>query len=316
MSLLTIRQKCLTRTGSNKDASSNDFALLNRLINDAAEEVYRSDDLNGALKEELIAIPSVNSKMLAFPAYMFEIRAMRWYDSMTIIKLRTIHARFQNDNYGIKLEDWRDIGYSPLQQQITNASTLKFTIPLAELSDIKISVVGKTPNSSRIEEIVTIATGSLEVETVNDFEEVVSITKSRVTNYNITVEDAEENELALIPNNELQSRYKIVQIRDDKFSGQQENCGIEVLYKEKFVPMVNNSDTFLDGSYDEAIYWKFLEYWYSTHEGKAQEALMSMQKSAEIVEQVRNNANLNKDMQIQFGENRFYNMFGRSYTPY
>jgi hypothetical protein len=310
MSLKTITQKVRARTGTNESP------YLTRLINDAAEELYRADDLVGANKELLVKIPSIGTKIMAFPHYVHEIRGLRYYYSMVTIKQNMVEGRYANDNAGIKLDNWRDLGTSPLMVQITNASTLTFSIPMVESEDIVISVVGSTPNSSRLEEKVTIKAGNLSVETSANFDKVQSLTKLAPNTYNITVTDAEDTELTIIPNNEICSCYKIIQIRDDKFTGQLENSGIEVLYKEKFVPLVNDSDTFLDGRYDDAIYWKFLEAWYSTQDGKGQESLMCHAKSDEIVKQIARDCNTAKDLSMQFAPCQYYNMFGQSWAQY
>lgn len=312
MSLKTIRAKVIARTGN----TAVDLSYTNRLINDASEEIYRTDDLVGATKELLLAIPATDTKLLALPAYVQEIRGIRWYDSGFTIRQNTIHARFQNDGNGIKLLNWRDLGMSPLQLQIANASTIVFSIPLVDTASVMLSVVGSTPNSSRVEETLTIPAGSLEVETAGNFDQIFSITKTASSLYDITATDADGNVLTLIPNNELSPKYKIIQIRDDRIVGQIEDCGVEILYKDKFVPMVSDNDQFLDGRYDDAIYWKFLEHWYSTQEGKEEDSILARAKCDEIMQQIAQDSTVAKDKYIQYGPNPFYNLFGSSYTRY
>lgn len=311
MSFKTIRAKCIARTGS----TATDLSYMNRLINDAAEELYRSDDLVGSTKEFICAIPATDTKIMALPYYIQEIRGIRWYDSGFQIVQNDKNTRYQNNGRGIHMLNWRDLDMSPLQLQILNASTLILSIPIGETETISISIVGSTPNSARIEEIVTIPVGELEVETVNDFDNVFSITKQKVNKYNISVSDAEGNVLAEIPNNELTSRYKLIQIRDDRVIGVTAlNSGVEVLYKEKFNPMVNDNDQFLDGRYDDAIYWKFLEHWFSTQDGKEDDALMSRSKCSEILMQIGQDNTATKDKYIQAAPNPFYAMMGKSLT--
>src|SRR5205823_97903 len=105
----------------------------------------------------------------------------------------------------------------------------KFPAPLIDNEDVTIRVIGKTPNSYRTEEALTIAAGQTEIESENDYEEIYSITKDAPNKYNIKVYDANEIELAEIPNSELSPKYTIIQVLDDNIEGATQTSGVEIM---------------------------------------------------------------------------------------
>lgn len=310
MSYSSIKSKCIAVSGIKDDT------FAKRLVNDAAREVYESADLKGSLKEAIIYFSDTDTKLFSIPFYMQNIRAARWYGSQGKIQITDIVPRFQDYSWGVDLLDWRELGESTLNVQIDNASTLRFVLPIEEATAVQITVVGKTPNSERLSETVTIPAGSLQIDTANNFVIApVSITKNRTTTYDINILDADGDTIGKIPNHQLSSRYVIYQVRDDSIQGMPEISGVEILYKENFQTFENDNDSLLSDRYDDAIYWKFMEH----HHGQTKDdqsiprALAARAKAEEII--VQNSINLQRGKKLKFETvaNKFYGLWKAGY---
>lgn len=313
MSLQSIRAKVISRTLTSI-SNAAELTYLNRLINDAVEDIYRVNDLVGSIQEQIIYWADLDSKMLSLPHYILEIRGLRWYEGGSQIVMQTPHARYQTNGYGQSSLNWREVGQSALSRQITNASTLTFTLPLAETVAVVITVIGQTPNSTRLAEEVTIPAGSLSVDTVNDFVLVKTISKEDTNTYDIAITDADGVSLGSIPNTELKSQYKVIQVNDDRLLNPTQLSGVEILFKRRLTPLVEDLDEVLDGRYDEAIYWKCISNWYSTQDDKAQEAILSLQQAKAIMEQVATEYGATKEQNLQFDYNKCYGLFDVGWT--
>lgn len=308
MSYSSIKAKCIAVSGIKDDL------FAKRLVNDAAREVYESADLKGSLKEAIIYFSDTDTKLFSIPFYMQNIRAARWYGSQAKIQITDIAPRFQDYSWGLDLLDWREIGESTLNVQVDNASTLRFVLPIEETEAVTITVVGKTPNSERLSETVTIAAGTLEIETANDFVIApVSITKNRTTTYDINILDADGDVVGKIPNHQLVSRYVIYQVRDDSIQGMPEISGVEILYKEQFQTFENDNDSLLSDRYDDAIYWKFMEHHHAQTKDGLQNALAARAKAEEIIVQNSINLQRGKKLKFEYVANKFYGLWKSGY---
>ena len=314
MSLKNIRASIAADTGYHPDSSVEDKQYLDAQINNVVENLYNAQDLPNSLFE-IITFYDQDAKLVSLPSYVGHIRGARYYDSPYGITLRDIRPRYATDSYTIQLADFREVGVSSLAIQPDEWSILTFSLPEGEVAekDIVIAIVGETSVASRIEEQVTIPEGSRSVSSINNWKEAPSvIRKNDTNNHDITVTDINGEELAIIPNHMLASTYSIWQFRDDNLLGQISTNSIEVLYKEKLRPLVNDYDEFLLSKYDDIIAWQFLELYYSKQEGKKELADQARdQWTVGLVDVNRNNAR-GKKAEEQFVPNKFYGLFKRT----
>lgn len=275
-------------------------------INEAAKDLYEKSDFKEALKEEVFDL-LVESQTVSLPWYVEHIRGWRWFESRIEGVINDKGNRYQSLYRDlIWFKEWRHVKHSPLKRDITNAGPLTLSIPKFESETFSITIIGATPNSDRISETINWGIDEKEKTTTNAFEEPIhSIIKSGPTNYNITIKDIDGEELSVIPNHRTQSHYKIIQIFDYESPVIiQNNSAVEVLFKERFTPLVNDNDVFLfEDKYDKAIFWKFKE-----HNAKNLEAAQGyFAKCEEVIYQIQSSENLGMRRFLAFSPNAFLN---------
>lgn len=277
------------------------------LVNQAAREIHEHIDIPESTSEGIFNI-NVESNQVAFPYFVEHIRAVRYYDGRERIDLDHGKNRWDYD-YGNEtwMLKWRQKKSSPFCREISNQSVLRLSIPLAEAAKFNVTVVGPTDNSARATEVLAFPVNTTEVQSVMNFKEPIeSVSKDIITTYDLTIKDVEGNILAVIPNNQKESNYKIIQILDtDAQIGPSSYSSVEALYKETFKPALNDSDTFWGTSkYDKAIYWKYMEITASSPSSMGSYAA----KFSDLIQkiQISNEAGLRK--KINFRKPAFFNL--------
>jgi len=211
-------------------------------------------------------------------------------------------------------QKWRSRGYHPLEREIANESTLKFSIPEVESVAFSINIIGATPNSSRVQETLTFSPGDILKESAVPFISIRNIVKSAPTQYDITVLDADGNTMSLIPNHKTYVLYHWIQIFDwDNMYIPTTSAQIEVLYKKKFDDLVNDYDEFLFGDkYDKAIYWKYL-----AHQSKDPAVTMVFEeKCNDVLNKIEANGSIGLRRVINFKKSPFIKMpYGQPFGP-
>lgn len=314
MSLRTILLDVASDLGLDL-SNADELAYHIAKVNDAAKEVYDTVDLPGCLREQIFQVDDTDNYQVAFPYYVHKIRAIRFYNTIGgKISIQDMRPRYHTNRWGAQ----ESIKYIIKQQNaalcknITNVAPLIFSLPddVEENAAIVINIVGKTPSSARILESVTILAGETSVQTDNHFEEVESIEKTALNNYDIGITSIDGEELGDIPNAELRSNYTIVKIREDDLSLAVNNSyslnTIEVLYKTKFIPFFNNFDEFPAPDCDKLISWKFMEHYWSRKPGHAEESLLANGKFKEVLKTLITNDNIGKEMSPDRKKNRMF----------
>ena len=311
MSLLDIRTNIDSEAGFNSVNNTDDLVYLNSRINKIAKDLYDKQDLVGSMYE-LITFWDNDAKLVSMPTYVGEVRGARYYDSPIEITLRDIRPRYAINTYGIELMDFREVYLSTFAIQLDNYSTLTFSLPEGEVEevDVSITIIGKTPVASKVQEVLVIVAGESSVESENNWVGAPEIIKKSAANsFDITITDVEDTELAIIPNNALASEYQIWQVRDDNLVGQVASNSIELLFKMKFEPLVNDGDEFLAAKYDDVILWKFLEEFWSKQENKESLVANAQVQWVSKMEAIHGNKEKGKKTEMQFARNKFYSLF-------
>lgn len=311
--LLDILKDIKSETGRDYLQSSQKAILTSR-VNDAAKEIYESQDLEGSLDEQVFDL-AVNSQLVALPWYAAYPRGWRYFDGRMSFKSNDIKNRY-NDGIGdeVWVYNFRSIRYSPISRDLTNETRLTFTLASAESVEFNIKIAGSTSISERITDTITFPVGTLSVSSILTFKTpIFSIIKSIPTSYNITVTDAEANEIAFLPNHRTRSYFHIIQILDtETLPVYTTNAGVEILYKLRFNKMNELYDEFLYGdTYDKAIFWKYLE-----QNSKDPISAAGFQlKCNQVIDSIKSDAKIAKREKLNLPANAYFNskMYGSKY---
>jgi len=312
MSLKYIRSNIAAETGFHPDSSADDKEYLDNQVNQVALDLFNALDLVGSLFETIAFFTDFEERLISVPSYVGDIRAGKYYDCPAQITLRDIRPRFGTEGYGTQIIDFREVGVSTLAVSNTEYSSLIFSLPEGEVEteDLVITIVGETPVASQIEEQLTLVAGQNSVTSVNNWVGAPKIiSKNMVNLFDILVTDINDTELAVIPNSETKSLYSIWQVQDDSVISAVTQNSMEILYKQKYVLLVNDGDEFLNGKYDEIIIWKFLDEYWSKQDGKTGLAEGARLKWMSKMAAVNRNKAKGKKVELQTVPNRYYGLF-------
>ena len=239
---------------------SRQLALTIDQVNSVARELYNTVDFPEAIKEGIFDI-NVATQMVALPSSIENIRGIRYHRSYLPVDVDDQHNRY---NYNPEAEtwnlQWRSVGISPTMRDLDNESRLTITLPLEESEEFTVTISGSTPNSSKYTEDVVIPVGTKVANTTQQFTfPIGSISKDKVTKYDVKIYSVDGNHLATIPNYSTQSLYRLIQIMDSESSTVDESiAGVEIQYVLPFVQFSKESDLFIGTDrYDDAIYWRW-----------------------------------------------------------
>lgn len=286
----------------------DDRALAIRYINMAAKELYECDDYPGCLREAVIQI--LPGSQLALPDTVGWLRAVREYVSTNKIELNTLHPRYGYNNWPKAQGKWRIKGTSPLMLDITNASILYFQTQ--KLEDAVISISGKTAISNRVTEDITM--DAYTKLSVNAYAEVYSIQRKVRGDYDITIKNAQGTTLAILRNDQIESRYTIIDVSQYPFGTQYYSAGevyCEILYKVPFNKFYEDSDTFPCEGFDEALAMRTCCRYYQQQDDKAKLANNYFTRSLQLIAATIHNAEGAVQKQIMFGPPKLKGMFPR-----
>lgn len=277
-------------------------------VNKAAREINKRVDVEECLREEVFDI-NVDSQQVALPAYVDRVRGMRYFDGRQAIDLDSMRNRY-NFNFAGENELWylqfRRKETKALSREISNQSVITVSIPLANEEAFTVTLTGKTDKSERISETLTFSATDLEQTTTSNFETVESVVKNKITKYNISLYDVEDNLLGEVLNSEYKSSYQIYQILDtENFTLPVSYSGIEIAFKYKYQPFQNDYDCFLGtDKYDDAIVWKYLE----NQSRDSDDAKDYRAKCDAVIRDIFNDDGAGQRTKINFKPNPFLNL--------
>lgn len=291
--------------------NGTDRAYLINKINQAARELFDSNDLKGCLREQLFNLGSSNQQV-ALPYYVDSIRGVRDYDSKLPVTIQDMVPRYQ-------LEGWKDfLGYKwrtkykqhPIKQSTLSTGKLTISLSSPASQDFAVIITGQTATAQRIQETVSFSVGQQQLITANNFLSIESFQKTSVTLEDLTIADLTGIILADIPNCEVRSSYTIIQVLDYDTTTSQDVV-VEVLYKVRFTPFYNDYDSFPCGDlYDKAIYWKTMEFLHAKKDSELDinRAIAANAKCRDVMLQLADNQELGQALRMQFPKNRYTNL--------
>lgn len=294
--------------------------FLRGIINRAAEDLYSQSDLVNSLREQVFVRDSENlpqpTLQYTLPWYVWKLRGMREYNSGLGILNHDMRPRYQ-------VQGWREF-IDPflyrvkenvlLARHILNEGPLTFNLPDGETSDAVINLwaSGSNNSRSRFQESVVFAVGDTGKTTSQLFSTVDGIRKAAATTFDLYVLDADGNTVSFIPNTELIPRYTLIQVSDVPYWNPEY---IEVLYKIRFTPFVNDYDEFpCTNIYDKAIVYKACEHYYISQRKDFDTAAKFFTKCCEVVKNISTDFSDNNEKVMDFGQNQYLNMVPSTIT--
>lgn len=242
--------------------ATEEQSTILRYVNAAAKELYDSADLPGSLFERDFCVDATNQHVTV-PWYAKEIRGVRRKEYFTQQQIVDMRPRYNKTPWMQPCNQWRLIAETPLEQHITQAGRLVVTLAEAEETAVDVIIVGQTTTSNIFTETLTFAPGDLTKTTSKQYTQpqpfgIKSIIKSRLTTYDVTVtQEADERQIATIPNVLRRASNQLVSLRDEEAGPFSDSECYEILFKWPYIELINDTDEFLNSDrYDQVIAWK------------------------------------------------------------
>lgn len=290
-----------------------DRQVLVDIFNAACRIFHQELESTKMYREVTLIVPP--DCIASLPAYIGEVKGIREHSTEQIVPLNSIGVpRYTNKTLLYKIKNWRDMGDSPVQQNLVLVGPLTLTCPGVESTPAIVQIRGQTSNANSLEESVTMTSESM--TTSNQFgPRIDNIASFSARNSDITITDGNGNVLAVLWNSAQKTRYKLIDVSQifwsmsDTISG---NTFMDVYYKVPFILAKNDTDSFGGGDdYDEAIREMMLHLNYKTQAGKEQQSKDALMRADQILKSVKDGTEDGIHKKINWGRNRFYGLFTR-----
>lgn len=289
-------------------------------INRAAKDLYNKIEADSLLKEIVLQVPI--GFQVSLPPFIGELKGAREYGLGCTIPLNEIGTpRFSSDTQKFRWRNWTHKGTRAIQADIQNASLLTLWSVGVEAIPAQVTIVGRGANSHRITETVVMSTTI--VNTINSFIAIESIGSTSIRNYDINVNSFGSNatditgiSLAVLYNNEPYTEYNIVDVSRFCWSNLSGLAPggislVELLYKEKFYPFINATDTFIAPGFDDAIGYEAIALWLSTQPDRAGEVTGFRIQSVQCIDNNITNDENGMVRKLQFKPSATVTLFKR-----
>ncbi len=316
--LIDILKQVSPLTGYNlSDVDSRNY-LVDVIINPAARELYKTYELCNINDEQVFLLPA-HQQMLALPYYVGNVISIRDVEFQRPFRIADMRVRYQDMGIAYpSVFTWREKRKeSPLHTITNNDGKLTFKMNEPSKNNITITINGRTLLASRDRETVVFSIGDTEHTTNNAWliEDIDSIRKSDYNEQDIYVYDMNGKEISIIPNCLLKPYYTIYQVMNEYAAmSYARDRYMEVLYRKAFIPMVKDYDSFVAGDiYDEAIYWKSAEIYYTKRQGEDSVMLAdaAYKKCEDLVNKISEQHNYNKFNPLPFGTNSVIKVYDK-----
>ncbi len=307
MALKTIVDKFCRKAGiASSDVAQRQVAV--EFINEACSELWTSTDLAGCLRE---CIVQVNGNYeIALPAFVGKVRAIREFDSKYPWTIQDLRPRYHMYSWVHEWTGWRDKGKRALCKDITEITPLHLAVNSVESPALTIYAVGKTADAASVAEEIELT--SITTSSVNQFEDIESITKLEKNTQDVTITDDSGNVLAILYNNMLTTAYTVLDIADFPFTippQTAESLCMEVLFKPVLPRLFYDSDTFPVEGYDDVIVGKAMQLYYEEMPGAEERAQIWGQKAESIASRIHKDTIGGKTMRFEFQRHPHDNLF-------
>lgn len=308
--LIEVLERLSTSTGLNP--ARQRITLLN-LLNNGAKELHDKLECNKLMWENTFRVP--NNKVVSLPNYLGEIRGIRSSISGIQIDLHGMsQPRYTSNTWKYRWKNWRDLGESAVMQLPSSIAPLSITSTVQN-PPLTLIISGQTQNAFRIEEQVIL--NAPIVLTANMFGpqiyKIACLNDDR--NCDITISDSNGLILAVLPNTDRKTRYKMIDVSQfpslmDVTDSDTGTALIDCLYKVPLRKLTNDSDSFPAGDdYDNAWYYFALWVHYTPIQNKAQDAKDALQQAILATQSVKESTEGSIEKHLSFGANKFFDLF-------
>jgi hypothetical protein len=288
MSVYAILQRAGRKIGLNP-TDTNQRSTLLRWLNEGAREVYSKSDMPGSLWEHVFKINGDQS--ITCPHYVDQVRAAREYDSQVAWSINQMRPRYNQFNW---TDMWRNLRLKNkqcLQATVTNTSTGRLTVEAVENPPVSVVVRGQTIGSTNTSETVVMTETTM--FTKNQYSNYEAFKKDSINLYDITLTDMDGNILSVLPNNQFEARYSIIDVSSCPWlsiSTSTLDHYLELLYKRTLPILWWDTDDFLDGTYDDILVDKIQQIW-NEEQGKVDIAMAFDTKATRSLAERTENVN-------------------------
>lgn len=286
-------------------------AVLLRFANEAAREIYTQFDPADSLQECIFQVNG--NQEVALPSYVGEIRAAREIDTQIAWHINRPRPHYNEINWQDMWRNYRIKGLSPILQSVKNQSIVTVTVALVETPPIVVSITGSTSNATSITENLTM--DALSKSTSNDFLDITAIKKNKVNTVDVTVKDVDNNVLSIIPNNNIQSKYQLIDVSAFPFStysvSYPQGNYLEFLYKKALPTFSNDGDEFPVLGYDDAWVNKCCQLYYEEQNDGLEKAIAYDAKATRTMARLQEDRNSETEDMISLVRNPHDTIFPR-----
>ena len=259
MSVQLILSLAGDKMGLNPSLASQRAVLL-RFLNEAAEELYDQSDPIGSLAEQVFKVNG--DQTISCPWYVGKIRAVREADTHIIWSINKMRPHYNQFSWKDMWRNLRLRNTQALMCTVTNQSIGIISVPFVENPPIQVTVSGPTASASNASETITMT--ALSLNTTNDFLDYTSVKKDRVNNCDVTLSDVDGKTLTIIPNNQLEALYQIIDVSTCPWLSQSSSTldhYLEILFKKTLPILTNDTDEYPVSKHDYILVNKMMQLW-------------------------------------------------------
>lgn len=257
--LSDILAKVAETTGRANDGTA-DRAVLLRRVNKACSTLRKIWILPNTVREDFMCFDTLVSHDYVTPEHVEHVFAVRQSTMGERIRIQDHFPRYFTVPWKQPFNVWRNTGRRAFYQTPQMSSQLTIASLGTETAPFTVTVTGPTATSEVTAETITIYPGASTTTTnqfmFNDSLGIRSLAKSAVTVGDVSVTAvglAGPMEIARIKNSNFDCSYLLWSLCDDKaYTVWFDNC-FEVLYRETFRPLCNDTDVFSDNGYDDVV---------------------------------------------------------------
>lgn len=262
------------RKASYRPSQSAERDIIASYVNSAAREVYNQSDLPELMKE--VTVSATPGGMLIMDRQVGEIRAMREEDSRLPWTLRDAYSKYKIGELNAGLWfSWRVVGKRPLLVESMATGLVAAVTPVIDAT-VTVNILGVTATASRIGEDLPLT--ALTNASSRSYTDILAIRKSGQTDYDITIRGADATTIAVIPNNQLSSEYLWVDVSSFPGGDTGGTISMEVLYKEAYQNLYDDSDSFAGDAYDDIVVDRAIALWCADND-RTEEAILRDRKA-------------------------------------
>jgi len=287
-------------------------AALVKLLNFSARDIYNKLECNRIYRECTLAVP--RNKIVSIPSIVGDLRGMRAHYGDYPFDLKALMTpRYISGTWNYRYCNWRDLGESPVLTYVGSVDVLTIVSPVLEGTTI--SITGQTANAARIQEDLLL--DSSPKSSVTEFGPTIfRIACATDRTCDITIKDIAGTTIAVLYNNEKQTRYRIVDVSEIAWSidTAADETLVDIAFKIPLGVLSNDADSFPAGDdYDEAWYCMAMHLHYKPMKGMDVQASDAFKYAMLALNAIKSGTDDNTVQKVSFGRNKFYNLFWNRY---